>query len=140
MKKAILMAFLAAGTAFTSCSKDDDGAEQDRLIGEWTLTNSTTTFEGEVNQESISGCDRENVTAEFRLDGTFTTGKFEGSAAGICEDSKGLWENLGDSNYQIEEDGDVSTQNIVFSGDTFTITTEPGEEGEFSTVVYSRMK
>ena len=140
MKKVILLAFLAAGTAFTSCDKDEDDTSQDPLVGSWVQTRFTTTFDGEENEESITGCDGEETTAVFNEDGTYTAGMFEQSDGGCAMDD-GIWENTGNNSYSLTQDDESTILNITFSDNTFTTVSEPNEsdEGAFYTTVYQKM-
>jgi len=64
MKKPILLAFLSIGLALTSCSKDDDDA-QNQLEGMWKLQ--AQSYSGEA--EELDDCEKKS-TVEFKGDNT----------------------------------------------------------------------
>lgn len=128
MKKVIVMTALCVGTVFTSCSKNDDGPEQDPIIGTWLLVESSKVEDGQTLQDELSDCEKKSGPS-FMSDGTFESNSYdlEGDECILDDATQGKWENLGDGVYQSEHGGSTFEQKIVFSGNTFSINSESGD-------------
>ncbi|MFD2563708.1 lipocalin-like domain-containing protein [Aquimarina rubra] len=121
MKKLIFLFAISLSIVVSSCGDDDDGVNQDLLIGSWKLSQE---FENGV-QITSDPCDLEDVIT-FKADGTFEDTYFEDNGSGTCVEvtddiNMGAWENTGGNVYSITFDGQTNTEEISFSGNTFSV-------------------
>ena len=129
MKKIILL-FVLTTFLFTSCSSDDSSSSQDQLIGFW------TSFQRFLNNTEIplDECDKmDNI--RINANGTFNEEYFFNDSGTCVSDGtdNGLWENMGNSIYQITydigtPDEEVLLVTIIFSNNTFIIETTDGTD------------
>ena len=132
MKKIILLLCVSV-FILTSCSSDDDNEDlsQDQLIGTWTYFQS---FEDGV-EIILTDCEKQE-TQEFSSNGDFTI-TFYDDFDGPCEEDfvlSGTWSNSGNNLYTIEALGQTISQELVFEGDTYSVTETDTDGGE--TIVY----
>ena len=115
MKKAILLLSTLA-LFLTSCNSDDDSGNQDIIIGTWTYHQ---LFVNGVGQ-NLTDCEMQE-TFIFAADGTVFYEYYE-EDQGACvleEDVSGTWTNDGDSIYTLTVDGESSSEELTFEGNTF---------------------
>ncbi|WP_378180559.1 lipocalin family protein [Aquimarina sp. SS2-1] len=122
MKKILLLFVATISFCITSCGDDDDdGTVQDPLVGSWQLSQE---FENGVEIAS-DPCDLEGVLT-FRINGTYEGTFFEDDGTGVCvqlveETETGTWRKTGNNIYTFIVEGDTITDEITFSGNTFSI-------------------
>jgi len=141
MKKLILLLTVLT-LGFTSCNSDDDAAtSQDAFIGTWKFT---AEFENGVSIP-LDDCEDEE-TIVVSSNGVITITYFDEDVDGNCiadtmDSESGTWENLGNSVYSFSFNGDSNEDEIVFQGNTFTITDTYIFDGETFTdeYVYTRI-
>ncbi|MDH7447339.1 lipocalin family protein [Aquimarina sp. 2201CG14-23] len=130
MKKRILLFAISFSMVIISCGDDDDGIDQDLLIGSWKLSQ-----EFEDGELIVSDpCDLQG-SLTFNADGTLESEFYEEDGNENCilvveyEDT-GTWENKGNGIYTFIIDGEASTDEIKFSENTFYIEYSDTFEGE----------
>lgn len=114
MKKLILL-FSVFTLVLMSCSSDDDSGSQDPLIGTWTYYK---TFADGV-EEPLTACDMQE-TFVFNSNGTVSYKYYE-IIGGVCEleeSASGTWTNDGNGIYTSILDGESTSQEITFDGNT----------------------
>lgn len=124
MKKLILILSITL-LIFTSCNNDDDSTTPvvDSFIGTW--TNSKLLLNNV--EQPIDNCDMQSAFT-INSDGTFTESSYFTNSDGICEldfEDPGTWENLGNNGYRItydpDSDGDIYTEDITVTNNTFSV-------------------
>lgn len=101
---------------FMSCTNNSDPVDQ--LIGTWTLHQVFTDgIEGTVND-----CAKRDLL-EVLASGMYNSESYD-DGSGTCQlfDTRtGTWENLGSGSYRFMSNGESSTVNITFEGNTFSV-------------------
>lgn len=117
MKRLNLLVGLMALIFAYSCSSDDDGGSQDRIIGTW---KQHQYFEDGVEVQ-LEDCEYE-ATIVFSAEGTFTSEFYDDlDMDGDCElddSASGTWENEGGGFYTSTIEGFSSTVEVHFEGNT----------------------
>jgi len=135
-----MLLFIAAAFTFTSCGNDDDGGNQDRLIGIWTLEN---IFENGIEDPELTDCDRQE-TFSFDADGTAENKiYYQEDEDGPCvldETETGTWENDGDGSYILTSEFGSFSVDITFEGNTFYFEDVYTDEGMTFTDRYVYIK
>lgn len=119
MKK-LLYLFISL-TLLNSCnSSEDDSPNLDPIIGKWQLQSVK-----ENGREESTTCSRQTVLT-FLENGTTTINNFyDGNDNGndSCESANGtsIWENLGNSIYKVQDDGETTEINFSENNTIFSV-------------------
>lgn len=123
MKKILLLSIFAF-TIF-SCSSDDNDT-QDQFIGSWTFQQ---LFINDI-EETLDKCDK-MTTLTVKANGTYISNTFSENNSGGCDPrtpANGSWENIGNITYRLTFDGETNNRQIIFTGNTFSITRTEGSK------------
>jgi len=122
MKKLTYIFAMALSVSMTSCN-NDDGVGKDLLIGNWQLIQE---FENGQLIET-EPCDLEEIL-QFNADNSFQFISFEDDGTGTCVElfnEEGIWRNNSNNEYTFSSitsfDGQPSTKEVLFEGNTFSI-------------------
>ncbi|WP_298881156.1 lipocalin family protein [uncultured Polaribacter sp.] len=129
MKK-LLYLFITA-TILISCDSDND-SDLEPIIGKWQLTSET-----ENGKEISDECQRKS-TITFFENGTTSEIYYYNYGNDVCESdtTSSKWENVGDSNYRITNDGNSETNEILFSNNNNVFSFTFSEEHNGITYTY----
>lgn len=127
-------------TLLNSCnSSDDNSSDLDPIIGKWQLQSVK-----ENGQEESTTCSRQTVLT-FLENGTTTINNFyDGNDNGndSCESANGtsIWENLGNSVYKIQDDGEITEINFSENNTIFSVSESEVYNGTTDTIAFTYRK
>jgi hypothetical protein len=123
MKKNLLFSIFAF--VICSCSSVDDDI-QDQFIGSWTYHQ---LFINDI-EETLENCDK-MTTLVVNANGTYISNTFTDDNNSGCNPrtpANGTWEKKGNITYTLSFDGDTNDVQIIFEGNTISLTRTEGSK------------